>query len=316
MTTELAPLAPDPAPPPAVARPDLLAAFLSGRKPTTVKAYASDLAHFARLLHRGGTGPALEWVLSLPAGDANALALAYRNTMLADGLASATIARRLAALRSFVKLARTLGRVAWSIEVEAPRPEPRRDVRGPDRSDQKKLWRELESKDDARGRRDRAIIALLFDLALRRGEVAALDLADLDFKGKTIAVLGKGKREKVTLSLKPPTIKALEAWVFARGSDPGPLFIRTDRPASKDRLTGESIARLVARHGKAAKVSRKVRPHGLRHAAITAALEGGLTVREVRAFSRHAKIETVMKYDDARDDPADRVAEFVSKSRK
>src|SRR4051794_14430322 len=86
--------------PPMLAGPtDFLAAFLSGRKPTTIRAYQWDVGDFARFLGAGRPDAAVELLLGLSHGEANGLALAYRNAMVEKGLAPATINRRLAALR-------------------------------------------------------------------------------------------------------------------------------------------------------------------------------------------------------------------------
>lgn len=321
-TTELVPvlvpLLPLPLPlplPAANPRPDVLAAFLEGLSPRTLKAYTSDLADFAAAILAVDARHAVEQILSLTAGEANALALAYRNRLVAAGLASATIARRLAALRSVVKLARTLGRVEWSIEIRGPKIEKRRDTRGPDPAERKKLWRTLRAAGDSpRARRDRAIVALLFDLALRRGEVVALDLVDVDLAAGTVAILGKGRREKERLTLPAATRDTLTAWIDVRGSTPGPLF--PSDHAADNRITGDGVAYLVRELGKSARLPRQLRPHGFRHSAITSALESGSDVRQVRKYSRHAKLETVLLYDDTRGDVAGEIARGVSRERK
>src|SRR4051794_11483915 len=96
------------------AQADLVEAFLSGRKPTTPLAYRNYLEAFARFVGMPAPGPAVELLISGTAGQANAAALAYRAHLLSRRLAPATVARRLAALRSMIKLARTVGRVAWA----------------------------------------------------------------------------------------------------------------------------------------------------------------------------------------------------------
>lgn len=316
MTTELATVAHAP-PAPAGTAADLVAAFLDGRSPRTLRAYAADLAHFARWSGSPTASAAVDALLALGAGPANGTALAYRNAMKADGLAPATVARRLAALRSVVKMGRTLGRVSWTLEIASPKREPRRDVRGPDQAERKKLWKALDAAGDGpKARRDRALVALLFDLGLRRAEALGLDLADVDLKSGSVAIVGKGKTERERFTLPAATRKALAAWVESRGDEPGPLFYRCDRGASAGRLTGDGLARTLAAVGRRAGLPRPLRPHGLRHAAITAALDSGADVREVRRFSRHAKIETVIRYDDDRSDVAGRIAGKISRERR
>src|SRR5262245_50508843 len=87
----------------------LYAAFLAGRSPHTLRAYRQDLAAFASYLGEAQPGVALSRLVGLPAGEGNGLLLAYRAHMIDAGLTPATINRRLAAVRSALKLARTLG---------------------------------------------------------------------------------------------------------------------------------------------------------------------------------------------------------------
>jgi integrase/recombinase XerC len=315
MTTELQPI-PRVAASPAIAPPDLIAEWLAGRKASTVEAYKKSLRHFARWMNADSPSAAAAELLALDVAGANRLCLAYRASMLDAGAAAATINRHLAALKSMVKLARLTGRVTWAVEIDGVKPEPRRDVRGPEPDEFKKFWRSAKAGDSPRARRDRAVIAVLFGMGLRRGEAVGLDLVDLDFRESVAMVSRKGLREKVRRPIPPEVAKALGEWVLVRGSDPGPLFVRTDRPDSRDRLTGEGVARLVARHGASAKLPRKVRPHGLRHSAITAALASGLTPVEVQSFSGHAKIETVMLYNDALKSTARKVSTRVSSALK
>jgi integrase/recombinase XerC len=129
MSAELVPIRP--AQPPTSRQVDLVEAFLSGRNPRTLRAYGQDLDDFARFSGSFDRKAAVESLLSAGHGDANAWALGYRNDLVARELSPATVSRRLAALRSVVKLARTFGRVAWSLDVEVPKPEKYRDTRGP-----------------------------------------------------------------------------------------------------------------------------------------------------------------------------------------
>ena len=111
-------------------RTDLVAAWLGGRVIRTQVAYRQALSHYAAWV---GADPAaaVADLLGGGAGQANARALAYRTAMSDAGLAPATIAQRLAALRSLVKLARTLGLVAWQLEIPSPKVRTYRDTHGP-----------------------------------------------------------------------------------------------------------------------------------------------------------------------------------------
>jgi integrase/recombinase XerC len=90
---------------------ELLRAFLSGRSPRTLKAYSQDLADFKAFTKTRTTEDAARVLLSQGHGKANLLLLEYRTHLVGRGLQSATVNRRLAAVRSLVKLAKTLGRI-------------------------------------------------------------------------------------------------------------------------------------------------------------------------------------------------------------
>ena len=293
---------------------DLHQAVLSGRKANTLRAYEGDLRDFARFMSAETPAAALDQLVSFSAGTANAVALAYRSHLVDRGLAVGTICRRLSALKAAAKVARMLGRVTWDLEVESPTRESYRDTSGPGLEG----WRAMltlakERATNTAGKRNLAIVRLLHDCALRRNEVVGLDLADFEPARARIHVLGKGKTERLPISLPAPTLASLNQWVSSRGNSPGPLFTRLDI-ARGGRLTGESVRRLIVRQlGRDVDLSRPVRPHGLRHQGITQALDATRgDVRAVRKFSRHAKLETLIVYDDNRTDQAGSVASAIS----
>ena len=151
---------------------------------------------------------------------------AYRGAMLDAGLAPATVNRRLSALRSIVQLGRTFGMVTWSLEIDGVKTKAYRDTAGPGLQGVTAVKRQAaKHRSPAKAARDVAIIRLLFDLALRRGEVAMLDLKDLDLRASRLWIKGKGRREREAITLPPRTVVVLKAWLRHRGKEPGPLFI-------------------------------------------------------------------------------------------
>jgi integrase/recombinase XerC len=290
----------------------LVAAFLAGRSPQTLRAYRQDLEDFAAWRGKSDLESAARELLGRGPGPANAIALRYRAALMERALAAATINRRLAALRSLTRIARTIGVVTWTLEVPGLPAAPYRDTSGPGLAGVRQLLRAAAARRDAKGLRDVAIVRLLFDLGLRRGEVVALERADVDLDAGALAVLGKGRREKQRLTLPPPTAAALEAWLAVRGAAPGALFLNVDRARKGGRLTSSSVYRLVRRLG--ADVDLMVRPHGLRHAAVTAGLDLTGDLRAVQRFSRHADVRTVGKYDDNRSDLGGKIAQLVANS--
>jgi integrase/recombinase XerC len=314
-STALAPVRPAAgalAPRPAAQR--LYAAFLAGRSPPTLRAYRRDLADFAAFAGGGGPADAAGLLLARGQGGANALALAYRADLLARGLSPATVNRRLAALRSLVKLARTLGQVAWALDVEGVRAQGYRDTRGPGQDGFLRLLAQLAGRTDAKALRDRALLRLLYDLGLRRKEAVGLDAGDVDLRAGTAAVLGQGRAPKERLTLPGPTRAALSAWLVAHplrgpgGLPPAtPFFVALDPAHRGHRLTGDAVSKVVRGLGAAAGLV--TRPHGLRHAAIRRVLD--LThgdLRSTQRFSRHRDVRVIERYDDCRRDRAGELA--------
>ena len=294
----------------------LIAVLLSGRNERTARAYRSDLDDFRLFVGAGTIQQAAQTLLQQTHSGCNGLVLEYRASLVERGLSPSTVNRRLSALRSMVRHARVLGLVPWTVEVSNVRSEPYRDTRGPGREGVQRMLRALERrKPSAKVKRDRAAVRLMFDLALRREEVVSLDLADLDIAQGTLKVLGKGRTQRTTLTMPEPTRRALCAWVAERGDEPGPLFGNFDRAGKGHRLTGRSLHRIVRELAGQAGLPR-VSPHGLRHAAITEALD--LTdgdVRAVQRFSRHRDLRVLNIYDDCREDLAGQVARLVAAGR-
>jgi integrase/recombinase XerC len=146
---------------------------------------------------------------------------------------------------------------------------------------------------------------------LRRAEAVGLDAEDLDLTAGCCWIRGKGRTAKERLTLPAPTQAALAGWLKDRGDAPGPLFVALDRAHRGHRLTGQAVYAVVRGLGAAAGV--RARPHGLRHAAITRALD--LThgdVRAVQRFSRHKDVRIIQRSDDARADLAGGVAKRVA----
>jgi integrase/recombinase XerC len=299
----------------------LIERWSEGRSPSTLRAYSNDLKHFAGWLGIFLGGPplraaeAVTALLGKPQGEANEIVRAYRSAMIEQGLSPSTINRRLSALRSLVALGKELGFVTFDLATRNVRGEAYRDTRGPEPDAMAALFQQaLAHPHRSKAARDVAIFLLMgYGRALRRGEVVELDLENFDPRGSRLSVLRKGKRERKWLSLDSLVTAKLQAWVALRGKAPGPLFLRIGkggRVLAGHRLSGDGIHKILQTMG--ARLGGVIRPHGLRHAAITAALdETNGNVRQAREFSGHASIEVLMKYDDNRKDIGGEVASKV-----
>lgn len=286
--------------------PHLIGAFYEGKSESTFRAYQTDLEDFRRFVGADSAENAARLLLGRGPGGANALVLSYRADLLEKKLSPATINRRLAALRSLVKLARVLGLVTWALEVPGVRSKAYRDTRGGSRSDFAAALQQLEGRKDAKGKRDSALLRLLHDLGLRRNEAVSLDLEHIDLEAGTVSVMGKARRERELLTLPLETRAALSAWLEVRGNAVGPVFLNLSRNGTRGRLTGTAVYLIVKGLG-------LLRPHGLRHMAITSALDlSGGNVRAVQKFSRHADLRTLQVYDDNRADLGGDIARRVA----
>ena len=296
----------------------LIQSFLSGRKLTTIEAYRRDLQEFRDFLKVDSLDLAARHLLGLPHGQANALVLSYKIHLTDElKLQSATVNRRLAALRSLVKLAGTVGLVSWKIEIQNERNQAYRDVSGIGTEGIKSIFRYLENRNDSKSIRDAAIFHMLFDLGLRRNEVCSIDLADLYLERAVVAIIGKGKTQKQLVTLPQPTVTALQKWLTVRGPNEGPLFFRLDKARSDDlrRLTGTGLYSIIKDLGRKVGI-KSITVHRLRHDSITTALkvaaENNIGLDDVQKFSRHSDIKTLLIYKDEIDNAQAKIAALVA----
>jgi len=149
------------------------------------------------------------------------------------------------------------------------------------------------------GRRDRAILELLYGTGIRVGECERLDTTDLDLSSGTLLVRnGKGRKDRIV----PLTAYATAALDLYLREDRPELVRRASPPAlflargTGRRLMLQTIERLVKVHGQAAGIRGRVTPHALRHACATHLLQGGADVRHVQALLGHKSLNTTARY--------------------
>src|SRR3954468_19424916 len=146
----------------------------------------------------------------------SAYAWSYRSEMIKRELSVTTINRRLATLRSLVKLANTHGLVTWTLSVENVPVQSYRDTGGPGRDELRAMLEAAGAQPGAKGLRDGALLRLLHDLGLRRSEAVRLDVKDVTLPGNWIFAPGKERAPRELVSLPEPTRAALAAWLEAR----------------------------------------------------------------------------------------------------
>jgi integrase len=160
------------------------------------------------------------------------------------------------------------------------------------------------------GARDRALLVLGFATSMRRSELSQLDLADVTFESKGVAILlrrsktdqgGRGRLIAVWPGAKPATdpVELLRAWIKRRGSWAGPLFSRIDGfdQVHHDRIGGEAINKVLKRWLKRIGIDPKpYGAHSLRAGAVTAAAELGRSDQEIMALSGHKNADVMRQY--------------------
>ena len=264
-----------------------------GRSANTVRAYLgdiSDLLGFAA--EQGASGP----------GDLDLAVLrAWLAGMDRRGAARATVARRVAAARSFTAWALRQGLIDADPAARLSAPGARRAIPEVLRPGQVEALMDVAAlradDSDPVHQRDVAILELLYATGMRVSELAGMDCRDLDWSRQTARVLGKGARERV-VPFGTPAVRALRTWI-----DGG--RVRLAGPASGDALFlgargGRVDPRVVRRsvHALLRHVpdAPDVGPHGLRHSMATHLVEGGADLRTVQEVLGHASLGTTQIY--------------------
>ena len=209
------------------------------------------------------------------------------------GRARATIARRLCTIACFYRYAEEEGLIAVSpaVHVRRPRLDYESHAVGLDRNE---VGAMLVAAGLA-GARDHALMSLLALNGLRISEAIGADIEQLGLERghRTLTILRKGGKT-VTIPLAPRTARAIDLAVGERSE--GPIFLARNG----ERLDRHAASRIVRRIARRAGITKRVGPHTLRHAFITAALDAGVPLRDVQEAASHADPRTTMRYDRAR----------------
>jgi len=221
----------------------------------------------------------------------------YAAGLSSGGAAPATVARKLAAVRSlFDFLVRTeqLGQNPADLVSS-----PKREQKLPQvlSGEQLRVLLERISARTPLELRDRAMLELAYSCGLRCGEIVDLDCGSMDFDTEQLRVFGKGSKERL-LPVGEPAQRALRRYL-ERGRPP--LAAERREPAlflskSGRRLSGSDVTRRLARWVREAALAGGVSPHSLRHSFATHLLEGGADLRTIQELLGHASISTTQIY--------------------
>ena len=269
------------------------------RSPHTRRVYCKDIDNFLSDINLE-----LGKFLTLDRHKAYALVSRYKGDLIQNNLKSATINRRLAAIKSLVAFSYNCGHSEFMLEaVKGEKLSSYRDTSGVDSETFKQVLSAID-RGSLKGIRDHALLILLWSNALRRSEVSKANIGDFDQKSKTLRIFGKGKGNNAeTVSLGIGTVMAIESWLEARGEhDPDKsLFCSVNAGYKDGRLSTQGIYNIVKERCQSAGITKTMSPHRVRHSSITAALEAtGGDVRRVQKLSRHSSLNTLLIYDDNR----------------
>ena len=275
----------------------------------TLRNYRVDLTQFLAYLRErqeGGADP-------VPAAVDQVAIRGFLARLHGERLARSSVARKLAALRSFFRFLCRRGILAVNPAelVQAPRlpvrttphlsvdeafqlmaaPEARLATPEPRR----------RKNAETLVRRDQAILELFYASGLRIGELTGLNLADLGFSEGLVRVRGKGRKERI-VPVGQNALAALRAYLDVRdtlhGADrhPGAEVAALFLNAQGGRLTTRGVSQIVLRHLMASGLGKKITTHGLRHSFATHLLNAGADLRAIQELLGHARLSTTQRY--------------------
>lgn len=281
----------------------ILNEFYRSKSAKTSRLYRSDLDAFRNYLGVGNVQTALFKLFESPHSQANLTVLHYKSIMQREGLKSATVNRRLSALRSLTKEAHRNGILSWKLDVSNERlPPGHKSMPLGAKRFEAMLEKAGSQRNPLKAARDTAILRLLHDLAMQRSSIVCQDISDIDFSRNTISVTIPGSADKISKRLPSKTSESLQRWLSYRGAKKGPLFTNCDHAGKGKRLTGTSIYRIVRQLGK--EIGVETGPFGIRQTAIIKALDkarsAGFRVSDVAAFSDHRHLSSLKTYEKQR----------------
>ncbi len=268
--------------------------------PQTVRSYRTDLLELDGFLGRLYQGRSPH-----PAAVDHLAIRAYLSFLHERGMSRATVARKLASLRSFFRHLVSLEVLERSPATMIFTPKLERRLPHPMTRDEVESLLESAFGKSPRDQRDRALLELLYATGIRVGEMVGADLGDLDLSGSSgdgiLRVLGKGRKERL-VPIGSKAVTALRGYLEARGELLGE---RPGRAADRDalflnarggRLTDRSVRRILDTRLRQAAVLTKVSPHTLRHSFATHMLDAGADLRSIQELLGHASLSTTQKY--------------------
>ena len=257
--------------------------------PYTVRNYTTDLLDFFQFLKD-------KKIDSLKEVDRHTLR-DYLSHLMERGFVKASIARKLSAIRSFYRY--LLREEIISTSPVATTSSPKLDKRLPSFLSIEEMNRLLEAPDlsTPQGRRDRALLELLYASGLRVSELVSLNLEQVNLETREIRVWGKGSKERMVL-IGEPAARALTDYL-----NQGRLELLGKKVSSAlllnrygKRLIERRVQRILEKYANIINIGKRVYPHMLRHTFATHLLDGGADLRVVQELLGHASLSSTQIY--------------------
>jgi integrase/recombinase XerC len=262
--------------------------------PHTVAAYRRDLEQLAVFVDErrpDAKGPE----------DLDVLLLRGFLGRLARTHAPASIARKISAVRAFLRDGEKRGEISKNPAAELALPKARRPLPTFLNVDAAAGVMTAPEGDSIESVRDRAILETLYGSGLRVSELAGLDLGSVELGSEArVRVVGKGQKERV-VPLGEKCVVAIRAWILRRNDlvrEPTPAADRSALflGARGRRIAVRRIQELVHRYGALGAGRGELHPHALRHTFATHLLDGGADLRAIQKLLGHASLSTTQRY--------------------
>ena len=267
-----------------------------GSSENTVAAYRNDLQQFhAFLVQPDQLGPDAEW-----SDVTREQLISYILFLKERQYASATVARKVAALKSFFHFLLRVGAISDDPSEDLDSPKVKKQLPQtltPDEVD-RLLALPSESGRTPKALRDTAMLEILYATGMRVSEIASLTVDDVDLEGGAIRCMGKGSKERV-MPLYPRAVEAVRDYL-----ENGRQALLGDNPKERtlflnprgERLTRQGLWLIIKGYARELELDDRVTPHTLRHSFATHMLNGGAGLREVQRLLGHANISTTQIY--------------------